>query len=184
MRRHTIAIDDAPFEKSRGGDVLVVGVVMAGPALLEGVMTTSVPMDGVDVAARLAAWVRSSRFHPSLRAVLLEGLTIAGLSVIDLPLLAAGTGLPAISVDRKVPEPGRLQSTLQKLGMGDRIRCVQAAGPLHEAEGGLHFACAGIPPEEARGIIAENRGRSAVPEGLRLAHLIGQAVVLGESRGS
>jgi endonuclease V-like protein UPF0215 family len=183
LRRHTISIDDAPFDKKRGGDVLVIGVGMAGPALVEGVMTTSVPMDGSDVAPKLAAWVRSSRFHPSLRAVLLEGLTIAGLSVIDLPLLAAETGLPAISVDRKVPPPGRLEATLEKLGMGDRIRSVQASGPLHEAEG-LHFACAGVSPEEARAILAENRGRSAVPEGLRLAHLIGQGVVLGESRGS
>jgi len=183
VRRQTIAIDDAPFEKSRGGDVLVIGVVMAGPALVEGILTTSVPMDGEDVSTKLAAWIRSSRFHPSLRAVLLEGLTIAGLSVIDLPLLAAGTGLPAISVDRRVPQPGLLESTLEKLGMDDRIRSVQAAGPLHAAAG-LHFACAGIAPEEARRIIAENLGRSAVPEGLRLAHLIGQAVVLGESRGS
>ena len=183
MRRHTIAIDDAPFDKSRGGEVLVIGVVMAGPALVEGVITTSVPMDGEDVTAKLAAWVRSSRFHPSLRAIFMEGLTIAGLSVVDLPRLAAETGLPAVSVDRKIPQQGLLESTLEKLGMGDRIGSVQAAGPLHGAAG-LHFACAGIAPEEARRIIAENLGRSAVPEGLRLAHLIGQAVVLGESRGS
>lgn len=183
MRRHTIAIDDAPFDKSRGGEVLVIGVVMAGPALVEGVITTSVPMDGEDVTAKLATWVRSSRFHPSLRAILMEGLTIAGLSVVDLPRLAAETGIPAISVDRRRPPPGRLESTLAKLGMSDRIRSLEAAGPLHEGEA-LFFACAGIEPSGARIILAENRGRSAVPEGVRLAHLIGQGIVLGESRGS
>ena len=182
MRRHTIAIDDAPFDKLRGGDVPVLGVIMAGPTLVEGVLMTSVPMDGGDVTPRLASWIRGSRFHASLRAVLLEGLTIAGLSVIDLPLLAAESGLPAISVDRKIPS-GRLESTLEKLGMADRIRSVRAAGPLHEGDG-LHFACAGISADEARKVLAENRGRSVLPEGIRLAHLIGQALVLGESRGS
>jgi endonuclease V-like protein UPF0215 family len=176
-------MDDGPFDKRRGGEVLLVGVVMAGPALVEGVLTTSVPVDGDDVTARVAAWVRGSRFHPSLRAILIEGLTIAGLSVIDLPLLSAETGLPVISVDRKRPQPGRLESTLEKLGMGERVRAVKAAGPLHQGDGIL-FACAGISPAAAMEVLAENRGRSALPEGIRLAHLIGQGVALGESRGS
>ena len=130
---------------------------------------TSVPMDGNAVTTHLASWIRGSRFHASLRAVLLEGLTIAGLSVIDLPLLAAECGLPVVSVDRKIPS-GRLESTLVKLGMADRIGSVRAAGPLHRGDG-LHFACAGISPEEARKVLAENRGRTVIPEGIRLAHL-------------
>ena len=112
----------------------------------------------------------------------MEGITIAGLSVVDLPALHARTRLPVISVDRKLPRPGRLEKTLGKLGWGHRIPAVHAAAPFHEFEG-IFFTCAGIPPEGARILLAENHGRSRLPEGIRLAHLIAQALVLGESRG-
>jgi endonuclease V-like protein UPF0215 family len=181
-KEHVLSIDDAPFDKFRDQDALLVGVVTAGPSLVEGVITTRVPIDGEDVTVRLAAWAAGSRFFPSLRAILIEGITVAGLSVVDLPLLRRETGLPVISVDRKPPPAGRLEATLARLGYAGRIASVAAAGSLHAA-GGIHFACAGIAPERAREIIERERGRSRLPEGIRIAHLIGQAIVLGESKG-
>jgi hypothetical protein len=181
-RQHVLSIDDAPFDKFRDPYALLIGVVTAGPSLLEGVLTTRAPIDGEGITRRLATWVSGSRFFPSLRAILVEGITMAGLSVIDLPILHEETRLPVISVDRKAPPAGRLEMTLRRLGFDDRVRSVEAAGPLH-AVGSLHFACAGIAPERAREIIERERGRSRLPEGIRMAHLIGQAVILGESRG-
>ena len=182
-RRHILSIDDGPFDKFRDAEALIVGVVTAGPSLVEGVLTTRVPIDGDDITLRLARWASGSRFFPALRAILVEGITMAGLSVIDLPLLHRETGLPAISVDRKPPEPGRLEETLARLGFSARLASVAAAGPLHAAGGGMHFACAGLSPEDAGDLIERERGRSRLPEGIRIAHLIGQAVVLGESKG-
>ena len=181
-RQHLLSIDDAPFDKFRDREALLVGVVTAGPSLLEGVLTTRAPIDGDGITRRLAAWASGSRFFPSLRAILVEGITIAGLSVIDIALLGEETGLPVISVDRKAPPAGRLEATLRRLGFEDRVRSVEAAGPLHAA-GSLRFACAGISPERAREVIERERGRSRLPEGIRMAHLIGQALVLGESKG-
>ena len=181
-RRHILSIDDAPFDKYRDPEAWVVGVITAGPGLLEGVLTTRLRVDGEGATEALAGWIRKSRFYPSVRAVFLEGITIAGLSVVDLPGLHARTRLPVISVDRKLPRPGRLEKTLEKLGWEDRIPAVRAAAPFHPFEG-IFFTCAGTTPEEARNLLAENRGRSRLPEGIRLAHLVGQALVLGESRG-
>lgn len=179
---HLLSIDDAPFDKSRDRDVVLVGVVTAGPGLVEGVLTTRAPVDGDGVTDRVADWIRGSRVHPSLRAILIEGLTVAGLSVFDLPRLHERTGLAVISVQRALPEPGRLEATLAAVGFADRVAAVAAAGPFHEGDG-LFYACAGTSPERARELLARNRGRTVLPEGIRLAHLIGQAVVLGESKG-
>ncbi|MBI4601234.1 MAG: DUF99 family protein [Planctomycetes bacterium] len=181
-RLHTLAIDDAPFDKFRDRETWAVGVVMAGAGLVEGVLATRLPVDGAGVTGRLADWIARCRFARSLRVVLVEGLTIAGLSVIDLPLLARSTGLGVISVDRRLPAPGRLEATLRKLGWDDRVSAVEAAGPFHRF-GELVFACAGLGPEAAREVLEQSRGRSKVPEGIRIAHLIGQALVLGESKG-
>jgi hypothetical protein len=182
--QHLIAIDDAPFDKFRDPDALVVGVVTAGRGRVEGVLTTRVPIDAPDATERLARWVTGSRFHPSLRSLLLEGITIAGLAVIDLPRLHEETGLPVISVQRRRPEPGRLEEALERLGFHDRLALVAAAGPFHPLGDLLVFNAAGVDAAGARRILEETTARAHIPEGLRLAHLIGQGLVIGESKGS
>ena len=181
-RQHTLAIDDAPFDKHRDHEAWVVGVVTAGGGLVEGVMTTRVPVDGGDVTERLAQWILASRFRPSLRAVLFEGITIAGLSVIDIAELSSRLALPVISVDRRRPEPGKLETTLAMLDMAERISAIRGAGALRPFRQ-VFYASAGASQEASEAILEQNAGRSYVPEGLRLAHLIGQAIARGESRG-
>jgi endonuclease V-like protein UPF0215 family len=86
-------------------------------------------------------------------------------------------------VERQAPEPGRLEETLRRLGFQDRLPAVAAAGE-YQAFGKIFFARAGLSGEEAREVLARSAGRSHLPEGLRLAHLIGQGLALGESKGA
>lgn len=177
-KRPTLSIGGAPFDKFRDREARIVGVIMAGSALVEGVLMTRLPIDGGLATETLADWIRGSRFHPSLRAILIEGITIAGLSVVDLPRLHALAGIPVISVRRKLPRPGRLEEALRKLGFEDRVPSIAAAGEMHRFES-LHFAAAGLSPEAARAILEENRGRGKMPEGIRIAQMIGGAVGRG-----
>jgi hypothetical protein len=179
---HVLAVDDAPFDRFRDREALAVGVVTAGPGLVEAVLTTRLPVDARDVTSCLERWIRASRLAPALRAVLFEGITIAGLGVIDLPRLSSGLGLPVIAVARKAPRPGRLEATLRRLGRTAGLEALAAAGPLHEHAGGC-FQAAGIAPTAARELLARAAGRSRLPEGLRLAHLIAGGMVLGQSQG-
>jgi len=181
-RRHVLSIDDGPFKKFKDADVLVVGVITAGKDLIEGLLTTRVPVDGEGITDRLADWIDRSRFRPVLRAVLLNGITIAGLSVIDLPELSGRVRLPVIAVHRRPPEDGEVTRALGAAGFPNRVPLLRRAGPSHPL-GRIHFTCAGAVPEEARGVLLAESGRSHLPEGLRLAHLIAQGLVLGESRG-
>ena len=48
---------------------------------------------------------------------------------------------------------------------------------------GLYVSHAGTSREEARALLCASRGKSHLPEPLRLAHLIGGAIAAGESRG-
>jgi hypothetical protein len=47
----------------------------------------------------------------------------------------------------------------------------------------LFVAAAGVAPDDAAALVRASRGKSEVPEPLRVAHLIAQAVARGESRG-
>ena len=181
-RRHVLSIDDGPFKKFRDTEALLVGVITAGKDLVEGLVTTRVAVDGEGITDRLAAWIGGSRFRPVLRAVLLNGITLAGLSVVDLPELSRRTGLPIIAVHRRPPQDGDITRALWAAGFPDRVPLLERAGPSHPI-GRIHFTCAGATPEEARAVLLAENGRSNLPEGLRLAHLIAQGLVLGESKG-
>ncbi len=181
-RRHVLSIDDGPFEKFKDREVLAVGVITAGRDLVEGILTTRLNVDGEAATERLARWITESRFRPVLRVLLLNGISIAGLSIVDLPELNRRTGLPVIAVNRKLPQNREITEALQAAGFPHRIPLLDRAGPPH-AFGSIYFSCSGIEPEEAREILQGEEGRSYLPEGLRLAHIIAQGVILGESRG-
>lgn len=181
-RRHVLSIDDGPFEKFVDRDALIVGVVTAGKDLVEGVLTTRLPIDVEEATERLSEWVNGSRFRPVLRAIILNGITIAGLSVIDLPKLSRLTGLPVISVNRRPPENEDLANALRTAGFPGRIPLLDRAGPSHPF-GPVHLSAVGMDLEGAKGILRAEAGRSHLPEGIRLAHIIAQGIVLGESKG-
>ena len=139
-------------------------------------------IDGADATTRLAEWVNGSRFRPLLRAILLDGITIAGLSVVDLPKLSDKTGLPVIAVTRKEPDPKDLSMALESAGFFERLESVRRAGQSGRFRD-VSFSCAGIADSEVDRLLANQVGKSKMPECLRLAHLIAGGVTRGESRG-
>ncbi len=183
MRPHLLGIDDGPFEVRAGAETPIVGVMMEGPDLVESVAVTRFPVDG-DAATRfLADWVTGLRLHPALHAIVLGGITIAGLGVVDLDAFAAATAVPVIAVSRRDPREHRLESALVAAGLADRLEVIRRTPPALASPGGLYLACAGVSPDAAGVLVAACCGKARVPEPLRLAHLIARAIAAGESRG-
>jgi len=157
--------------------------VLSGPTQVEGFLTTSLPIDGPDPTPQLAEWILRSRFHPLLRVIFLRGITIAGLSVIDLPDLAARTKLPVVAASRTAPDESTVAAALDAAGFPERKAALARAGPAIPWRN-LHLEFAGIAPHEACALVDFFSGKSSFPEPVRLAHLVARAVVDGESRGS
>jgi len=180
---HVLGIDDAPFDKRQSGPVPIVGVMMEGATVVESVVIGAFPVDGSDATAYLSRWIVGLRFFRAVQAVILGGVTIAGLGVVDVDLLSRELGRPVLVVTRRNPSSSDLERALRAAGLTDRVpillRC-PAAAPVSE---GLFLAHAGVTPEEARHLVAATVGKAHVPEPLRVAHLIARALVLGESRG-
>jgi endonuclease V-like protein UPF0215 family len=183
VRPHLIGIDDGPFEKDTDPVTPIVGVVMEGSDLVEGVAITSFPIDGAGVTDFLAEWIQGLRFRPGLQGIVLGGITIAGLAVIDVERLSEALDLPVLVLNRKDPRNHRLASALGSAGLADRLEVVDRTPPSLALRCGLYLACAGTTPEEAVALIDATRRKGEMPEPFRLAHLIASAVVRGESRG-
>jgi endonuclease V-like protein UPF0215 family len=182
-RPHLLGIDDGPFEKRTSRDTPIVGVLMEAHDLVEAVATTVFPIDGDGVTDFLATWIEGLRFRPALQGVVLGGITLAGLAVVDMAGLAARLGVPVVAVNRRQPRDERLLSALDAAGLGERRTLVESAPAAQAVGERLYAAAAGLSPKEAIALVRASRGKSELPEPLRLAHLIAAAIARGESRG-
>jgi len=182
-RPHILGVDDAPFDKRQPGPVPIVGVVMEGHDLVESVALGEFPIDGEGATEYLAAWIGGLRARPTLHAVILGGITIAGLGIVDLAALADRLGLPVLVVTRRNPAGSDLADALRAAGLSDRLAVLERIPRAFGVGEGLYLAHAGVTRLEAERLVGTTLAKARLPEPLRVAHLIGQAIVLRESRG-
>jgi len=185
-RPHILGVDDAPFDKRQPAPVPIIGVAMEGPDVIESVALGEFPVDGEGATEYLAAWIAGLRARPMLQGVILGGITIAGLGIVDLTVLtvlAERVGLPALVVTRHNPAGSDLADALQAAGLHHRLALVERTPRAYGVAEGLYLAHAGAPRAEAERLVLATLSKARLPEPLRVAHLIGQALVLGESRG-
>jgi endonuclease V-like protein UPF0215 family len=174
-----IGFDDAPFARGRG-DVGIAGVVCAGTRF-EGLLWGKVRQDGWNATDALVRLLAGSKFLPQLHLVLLDGIAFGGFNVVDLPRLAAAVARPCLAVMRRPPDLAAVEAAMRRLPRAPaRLELLRRAGPIHRL-GGFVFQVQGAAPELAAAALARVTDRGAVPEPLRLAHLVGAAVRRGES---
>ncbi|MCD6576121.1 MAG: DUF99 family protein [Nanoarchaeota archaeon] len=182
-----IGIDDSPFNKSSKKKVLVVGAIFRGGKWLEGVLSTKVNVNGRDATDKIANMINNSKHKGQLQVIMLNGIAVAGFNVIDIELLSKKTGLPVIVIMRKKPKPNEILDALSRFRDSKyRINCVMKAGEVYSCKvngKNIYFQVYGITKAVAEKIIKLSSTHSLVPEPIRVAHMIGSGVVLGETRG-
>jgi len=177
-----LGIDDTPFNKFQDKECRVIGVVFRGGEFLDGVVSTTVEVDGMDATLKLIDLVNRTKFHDQLRAVMLGGIAVAGFNVINIKRLSEETGVPVIVVIRDYPDFDKMYTALRKLGMLEKIKLIERM-PVPTKVDNIYVQYAGIELREVMQILKLSCTRSHFPEPLRVAHLIGQGLVFGESKG-
>jgi hypothetical protein len=188
MKPHArvLGIDDGPFSF---GDVRapLVGAVVRLPNYVEGVMARSVAVDGKDANDVIAEMLATSRYRDGLKLAILDGAALGGFNVVDIGELAERAGVPFATVTRDKPDMAKIDAALRANfdDWKERLAVLRKRklSKLDTGHKPLHVACAGIEFGEASEIIRASIVRGALPEPLRIAHLIAAAVAKGESRG-
>ncbi|HEU4534687.1 MAG TPA: DUF99 family protein [Polyangiaceae bacterium] len=180
---NVVGFDDSPFEHEHRGNVRLVGVVCSRTRL-DGILAGQVRRDGANSTERMAEMVRRSQFAQHVRAVLLQGIAVAGFNVVDVHALNAMLGVPVLVVVRRPPRLGLVQKALfeRTPGAARKWRLIQQAGPV-EPLGEIWVQRAGLTLEEAGGLVEATTLHGNIPEPLRLAHLIAGGIERGVSRG-
>ncbi|MCY0998921.1 DUF99 family protein [Myxococcus sp. MISCRS1] len=175
-----IGFDDGPFPRRAGVSVPLAGVVCAGTRF-EGLVWGRVRRDGWNGTHEVCRLLEGGKFLPQVHLVLLDGIAFGGFNVVDLPALAARLGKPCVAVMRRPPDLDAVERALRRLPRADeRWATLRRAGPIHQLAG-FTFQVQGAGPDDVAEALRRVTDRGHVPEALRLAHLIGSAVVTGES---
>jgi endonuclease V-like protein UPF0215 family len=175
-----VGFDDAPFGRKPGAAVPIAGVVCADTRF-EGMLWGRARRDGFNATDAIAAMLDGSKFLDQVRVVLLDGVAVGGFNVIDLPALGARTGLPVVAVMRRAPDLAAVHAAIGRLPSAARRLAVLArAGEIHQL-GGFTFQVHGEEPAVTARLLARFTREGRVPEALRIAHLVGAAVMLGQS---
>jgi endonuclease V-like protein UPF0215 family len=181
-----LGIDDSPF-RFKDEKALVVGALVRLPNYLEGVMRTEVTVDGTDSTDMLLEMVSRSRYKDQVKAVMLDGIALAGFNVVDVERLHSELAVPVITVTRDRPDFGKMRGALKKHFHDWESRYSMITKlELREIETEqkpIYATAAGIDWREAAKLVELSTVRGVVPEPLRVAHLISSAMVRGESYG-
>lgn len=181
-----LGIDDSPFEF---GDqrALVVGALVRAPGYLEAVMRTDVEVDGNDSTDRLVEMITRSRYREQTKLVILDGIALAGFNMVDLESLHERTGLPVATVTRDEPDMEGIEAALMKhFDDWERRLSLVKRLPLKQLDTGynpLYAAVLGMDWSDFIQLVNATTVRGAVPEPVRIAHLVSAGMVRGESRG-
>lgn len=186
LKSRFLGIDDGPF---RFGDAVVpiVGVAVQAPAYIEGILMSQATVDGVDGTACIAAMVRRSRYREGIRMLFLNGIAVGGFNVIDLDALHRHLRVPVVTVTRQAPDLESIRSALRRRFDDWEERWAKINGHRIEAfttrHTPVHVSYVGASHADVVEALALTTVRGAIPEPLRVAHLVATARVKGESRG-
>ncbi len=177
-----LGIDDAPFNKYKDKKTMLVGVVYRGGNFMDGVISGSASVDGSNATKEISKMIMKSKFKDDLRCIMLKGIGVAGLNMVNIEEIYEKTKIPVLVVMRKKPDKARLIKTLEKLGMKEKALLVKKAGRISKINN-LYVQSAGLDRAKVKELLGITTTHSAIPEPIRVAHLIAGGIINGESKG-
>ncbi|MBU2704869.1 DUF99 family protein [Zooshikella marina] len=175
-----IGYNDTPFNRTQDNKVNISGIVCLNTRF-EGMLWSEVTLNGMDATETVAEQLINSTFYPHIHVLLFDGISMAGLNIIDLPLLTKWLARPCISVMRELPNMRAIQTALTHLSdTHQRFATMCKAGNIHKS-GDFYFQVQGTSPGIAAATLHRLSDQYNMPEALRIAQLIGAAVKTGHS---
>lgn len=166
--------------RESGKRTLLIGVIGTAKGV-EGVLSTSVVIDGTDSTRKIINMIKKSRFGEQVRIVAFNGIALAGLNIIDIKKINKELSARTIVITRHKPRPALMIRALRALGRGtdakisDRIKLLKSQKKSMRSGG---FYIQGyMDASDTKRVL------KAALELLRLSHIISSGVSRGESKG-
>jgi len=180
-----LGIDDMPFS-FKDDNVDVVGVVMRGGTYLEGVLKTTIEVDGTDATSKIIEMIERTRHRGQIKVVMIDGVALGGFNVVDGREIYDSTGIPVITITRNRPHMEKIKQALKKHfdDWEERWKIISRDKTSEIVmDYTVYVKNYGMELEEVKEIIKLSTIRGAIPEPIRVAHLIATGIKTGESHG-
>ena len=181
-----LGIDDSPFTFS-DKYTKIIGVVMRCSGYIEGILSNEVLTDGNDATKICIEMINKTRHKKQIKTIMLDGVALGGFNIVDIKEVNSSTGLPIITITRDKPEFDKIKNALIKKFVDWEQRWkLLSTGELNKVDtkhNPIYIKSIGINLDEAKEIIKNSTIRGAIPEPIRVAHLIASGVTRGESYG-
>jgi endonuclease V-like protein UPF0215 family len=181
-----LGIDDGPFHFTDEKTILI-GTVMRANGYLEGVLKREILIDGSEATQVIIEIIDSTVHRKQLKAILIDGGTVAGFNIIDIEKVFKETQLPVITITRDPPNFDNIKKALQTHFKDWETRfTLLKKGKLFKMEtkhNPIYFKSIGVSLDKAKEIITLSTIRGVIPEPIRVAHLIASGIMRGESYG-
>ena len=170
-----LGVDDSPFSHDEK-EVFLTGVVYRGTEFIEEMVSTDVKVDGDDATEKVIELFRSCSNTRQIKAVLVDGVSLAGFNVVDLKRASERIDRPVIAVTSNEPRPEAFRDAMEQSGNDTNIfDQLPDYSKLEKDEGTVYFQFGGCPEEKAEEIIRSSTLHGLVPEPVRVAHMTGRA---------
>ncbi len=176
-----LGIACSSFNRLEDKFVPIYGVVYRGASLFEGVLKTSIEVDGEDATEKIQAMIEQSTHSKQLKLIMTRGITIAGFNYIDIKKLYEKTGLPVLSVVDRKPNFEKIRSAIKNVtNWEERYQVITNSGLIREiqsAEGEepVFIQSIGFEDDEIATFLTKVTVVGRIPEPIRVARLIALA---------
>lgn len=175
-----LGIACSSFDRMIDRKVPFVGVVIRGATILEGVMQSSITVDGEDATKKIVELVQNSTHKDQLKMIMTRGVTVAGFNYIDIKELFNLTSLPIISIVDHNPDMKKIRLAIQNVPNWEKrfekisqqpIRAVQTTNNDEP----VFVQSIGIEEKKIDKFLKEITIVGRIPEPIRVARLIASA---------
>ncbi|MFB6116506.1 MAG: DUF99 family protein [Candidatus Nanosalina sp.] len=168
-----LGIDDSSHDKFKDEIASLVGVTYRGTEFIEDIRKTQVKVDGGDATDKVLELYRSAEAS-EIGCILLDGISFAGLNVVDLEKIHEKSGKPVVAATKNKPDRKQFYEALEIVGNEEGFWEIEDPVKLELKDGEVFLQFAGCSESEAREAIRKSTIHGLTPEPIRVAHMIGK----------
>lgn len=170
-----LGIDDSPFSHG-DAEVFLTGVVYRGTEVVEDVKTVSIEVDAENATEKVIRLHEKCDNTRHIKAVLVDGISLAGFNLVELEKAAERLQKPVIAVTSNRPRPEKFRQAMKDSGnYSEKFEELPDYTEIELESGRSFIQYAGTSEEKAKDIIQESTIHGLTPEPIRLADMIGRA---------
>ena len=154
-----LGIDDASHEKYSDSETFLVGVAYRGTEFIEDIRKTKIEVDGGDATEKVIELYNATEAS-TIGCILLDGISFAGLNIVDIEKISEETGIPVVAVTKNEPDREKFYEALQIVGNEEGFWSMEDPEELELEDGKVYLQFAGISRggrERSRGKIHHTR---------------------------